>query len=185
MKTEELTALGLSEEQAKSVLAMNGKDIESTKSKFGDYDAIKTQLGEANKTIESYKSMDIDGIKQSAEEWKTKAETAQNDFTTKLQKIEYETAAKNFIDGLKPKDELSKQAILGEFLKNEFKLKDGVFQGANEWADTTKKEHSAHFNLEGDSKIPRVVSQTPGATVTGDDKKEQTNAAFRAAFGKE
>ena len=29
MKTEELTALGLTEEQAKSVLAMNGRDIEA------------------------------------------------------------------------------------------------------------------------------------------------------------
>ena len=48
MKTEELTALGLTEEQAKSVLAMNGRDIERHKN---DAEALRTQLGTAQKQL--------------------------------------------------------------------------------------------------------------------------------------
>ena len=39
----------------------------------------KTQLDEANKTIQSYKDMDIDGIQQSAAEWQKKYEQAEAD----------------------------------------------------------------------------------------------------------
>ena len=39
----------------------------------------KTQLDEANKTIQSYKDMDIDGIQQSAADWQKKYEQAKAD----------------------------------------------------------------------------------------------------------
>ena len=39
----------------------------------------KTQLDEANKTIQSYKDMDIDGIQQSAADWQKKYEQAEAD----------------------------------------------------------------------------------------------------------
>ena len=36
---------------------------------------IKTQLADANKEIQSYKDMDIEGIKKSAQEWENKYKT--------------------------------------------------------------------------------------------------------------
>ena len=47
-----------------------------------DYTALQNQLNEANKTIRSFKDMDIDGIKKSADEWKQKAEALEEDFPT-------------------------------------------------------------------------------------------------------
>ena len=35
-----------------------------------DYNALKVQLEEANQTIQSFRDMDIDGIRKSADEWK-------------------------------------------------------------------------------------------------------------------
>lgn len=59
MKTEFLKGLGLSDEQIKSVMAENGKDIEvekeKTKTATTELDGIKTQLTEANKTITDLK----------------------------------------------------------------------------------------------------------------------------------
>lgn len=46
MKTEDLQAQGLSEEQIKFVMAENGKDINREKNRADGY---KTQLDEANK----------------------------------------------------------------------------------------------------------------------------------------
>ena len=42
MKREELTALGLTDEQINSVMKMNGDDINREKGKFADYEAYLT-----------------------------------------------------------------------------------------------------------------------------------------------
>lgn len=52
MKKEELLEIGLTEEQANKVFAMNGKDVENAKGKLQkDVDTMKSQLAEAKKTI--------------------------------------------------------------------------------------------------------------------------------------
>lgn len=64
MKTEFLKELGLSDEQIKSVMAENGKDIEAekdkTKTATTELDGIKTQLTEANKIIADLKKTNGD-----------------------------------------------------------------------------------------------------------------------------
>lgn len=49
-----------------AILDENGKDIESVKGKYADYDAIKKQLDEANRTIDGFKDMDIDAVRKEA-----------------------------------------------------------------------------------------------------------------------
>lgn len=48
MKKDELLAIGLTEEQAAQVFAMNGKDVEKAK---GDVSSLRVQLAEAQGTI--------------------------------------------------------------------------------------------------------------------------------------
>ncbi len=45
---------------------------EKLDAKITELDGVKQQLSDANTTIQSYKDMDIDGIKQSAKDWETK-----------------------------------------------------------------------------------------------------------------
>lgn len=154
MKTEFLKELGLSQEVIDKVMAENGKDIEKHKS---DAETLKTaneqqkkQLDDASKAIEDFKKLDIDGIKSAADKYKADFEKAQADHKAELEKITYNSAAEKFIDSLKPKDGLSRSAILAEFAKKEFKLDGDSFQGAKEWAESFKKDNAAHF-AEGES----------------------------------
>lgn len=69
MKKEELTALGLTEEQANAVYTLNGKDV----------NAVRTELDTANNTIKSlqetvkqYDGVDIDKLKTAAGDWEKK-----------------------------------------------------------------------------------------------------------------
>ena len=66
MKTEELKALGLNDDQVQKVFAMNGAEINDLKQQITtlttERDAARTQLGEANKKLEGYDP-----------EWRTKA----------------------------------------------------------------------------------------------------------------
>ena len=81
MERKFLEDLGLEKDVIDKIMAENGKDIEAEKQKLtaqkAELDGIKKQLNEANQQIESFKGMDIEGIKKAAEDWKVKAETAE------------------------------------------------------------------------------------------------------------
>lgn len=94
MKTEFLQSIKIGEqtltkEIIDAIMAENGKDIEAAKKPFADYEDIKGQLTEANTTIEGFKAMDIDGIKKAADEWKAKAEKAEQDAAAKIADMEF------------------------------------------------------------------------------------------------
>lgn len=82
MKTDELTALGLTEEQVQKVLAMNGKDINQLKASNDaaqtELSGLREQLKAAGETIDGLKKLDAEGLKRAAQEWKDKyaADTA-------------------------------------------------------------------------------------------------------------
>lgn len=88
MKTEELTAIGLTEEQATQVLAMNGKDIEKHKKQItvleGERDAAKAQLDTANETLKKFEGIDPQQIQTELQTYKTKAEEAEKKFTREM-----------------------------------------------------------------------------------------------------
>lgn len=92
MKTEFLKELGLTEEQIKSVMAENGKDVQSEKDKTTntttELEGAKAQLVEANKTITNLKKNNSDN-----EELQTKVKEYED--TIKTQKSDYESKIKN------------------------------------------------------------------------------------------
>ena len=97
MKREYLKSLELSEEIIDKIMDENGKDVEAVKNKYADYDNIKVQLKEANKQIENFKSMDIDKIKQAADDWKSKFDESEQEHKKQIEKFIKETAIKTAI----------------------------------------------------------------------------------------
>lgn len=77
MKKEFLKELHLSDEVIEKILAENAKDVQAEQDKAEQKDReielVTTRLKEANKTIKSYKDMDIEKIQQSATDWEKKA----------------------------------------------------------------------------------------------------------------
>jgi len=78
MKREDLKALGIDDEgKIDAIMALNGKAIENHKGAAqtaqSENETLKTQLTEANKQIEGFKGMDIEGVKKAADDWKAKA----------------------------------------------------------------------------------------------------------------
>ena len=81
MKTEDLKNQGLTDEQISFVMSENGKDIEKFKTENEtnktELKSVKEQLKSANETIESYKNMNIEDIKKSADDYKAKFEQSE------------------------------------------------------------------------------------------------------------
>lgn len=104
MKREYLEKLGLDKETIDKIMAENGKDIETEKSKVTakeqELETVRDNLSKANETIKSYKGMNIDDIQKSADDWKTKYEGMEQQLTKVKNnaRLEKEIAGFNTID---------------------------------------------------------------------------------------
>ena len=80
MKRDDLKALGLEDGVIDSIMALNGKAIETHKAAAqtaqAELETVKGQLAEAGATIESFKALKPEELKAAADDWKAKAEQA-------------------------------------------------------------------------------------------------------------
>lgn len=169
LKREFLKDLGLTDEQIEKVMAEHGRGIEKFKE---DLDAANTQietleeqLKTANETIEEFKEMDIEAIKQAAEDYKTKYEKATQEAEEKLNKIKFDYALEKALTGAKARNIKAVKALLD--LEN-LKLADDKILGLDEQLEKIKEENDFLFESEDSQKLPKFVS--PG----GDNTKTST-----------
>lgn len=108
-------------------------------------DGLEGQLKDANATIESYKGMDIDGIKKSADEWKTKYETETANLQEQMKQQTYDYEAERYLSKYKFSSELAKKAALAEFREKKFQLQDGSFLGADDFMKQMKEANPTAF----------------------------------------
>jgi hypothetical protein len=165
MKREELKAKGFTDEQIDYVMAEYGKVVEGHKTKLStvetELDGLKAQLTEASKQIEAFKGMNIDQIKASADEWKTKAEQAEAGRAADRFDHALEAALKEF----KVKDPAD---ILPHLKKDALKLnEDGkTFIGLKEQVEPLQA--SKDYLFASDEQTPVIVKGGTSQSVLGD-----------------
>ena len=160
MKTEDLKALGLNDEQVQRVFAMNGEELNSLKASVAtltaERDTARASLSDANKKLEGYDP-----------DWKAKAAQAQQQADQQIADLKADSAKKAFMADLK-----AKKLPLQD---------DGTLLGFDDYVASYKKTDPGAFAPEGG--LPRVSGSATG-TPTTPSTKEQANAALRAAFGR-
>lgn len=144
MKREFLEGLELNKETIDTIMAEYGKTTQALRE---ERDNLKTQVEDANKEIQSYKDMDIDSIKKSADDWKTKYEEMEAN-----QKAEKEKSIRNertnaFFNDIKFASESAKAGVIAQFNEKDFKYDEETkkFLGANEWLKDLKEKDSGAF----------------------------------------
>lgn len=74
MKTEELKAQGLTQEQINFVMAENGKDIDKVQKKLDDMtaerDKEKGRADSAEETLKGFDGVNVDDLKKSIADWR-------------------------------------------------------------------------------------------------------------------
>ncbi|WP_159459818.1 phage scaffolding protein [Scatolibacter rhodanostii] len=172
MKTEELTALGLTEEQATQVFAMHGKELTKLQNNVTtlttERDGYKTQLDTANTKLTGYDP-----------EWKTKADTAQQDAQKQLEALKFDYALNDALKAAKVRDTVSVKAHLK---KDALKLDGDSVLGLKEQLETLKTEKD--FLFETEEKPPKFSTGTPGVQTDTEKGKEAANNALRQLFGR-
>jgi chaperonin cofactor prefoldin len=177
MKKEDLTAIGLTDEQITKVQELNGKDVNKV---ITERDNYKTQLDTAQTTLKGFEGVDVTNLKG-------KITQLTNDLTVKDAQYKNELADRDFNDlvktmatELKARDVKAVMPFLDvEKLKTSKNQKDDLKSAFEE----VKKSNDYLFL--SDKPTPRVVSTTSGPNQDVDDKKTQANEAFRSLFGKE
>ena len=180
MKRDFLKGLGLDDSIIDQIMEENGKDIQREKNAVNkvnqdlekykaENEGLKTQLSEANTQIQSFKEMDIDGIKASAEEWKTKYETDTKALNEKIAAKDYDYAIKDFMSNYKFIDDDVKETVINKFKAKEFKLEEGKFLGGEDFMKEYKENHKSLFiSDEPQDPIPEIVKPTGGSNPSGD-----------------
>lgn len=92
------------------------------------YNALAEQLRNVNSTIQSYKSMDIDGIKKFVEDYKVKWEQSEND----RKAFEYKTKVGDFVKSLGLKDNIYEKHVTALILEKELKFDGDKLIGSDD-----------------------------------------------------
>lgn len=124
-----------------------------------ELNGVKKQLEDANKEIQSYKDMDIEGVKKSAQEWETKYNTDTQALKDQIAQQERSHQTDRYLDtvGIKP-GAMYREFVKKAFEAKEFKLDGEKFLGADDFIASLKKDP--------DYKDAFVQEETPGGDGT-------------------
>lgn len=144
---EFLKGLELDDETIDTIMAEHGKLVTKDKEKITE---LTKQINDANSEIKSYKDMDIDSIKKSAEDWKTKYEEMEANQKAEKEKSIREERTNAFFNDVKFASNAAKEGVIAEFNKKDFKYDEDAqkFQGASEWLEDLKKNDTGAFASE-------------------------------------
>ena len=149
MKREFLKGLGLEDTVIDQIMDENGKDINKANEKVKTLEAevnnTKELLTNANKEIDSYKSMDIEAIKKSAEDYKTKYETAEKEHQAQLSQIEYDNKLGKYVDKLNLKNDIYKNAVISQIKEKGLKFDGDALLGGEELVKGFKEQYADAF----------------------------------------
>ena len=181
--------LGIEEAVIDKIMTENGKDIEAVKAKTkadeqtvaekkSEIESLKTQLSEANKAIDGFKELDVEGIKKAAQEWEAKAKEAELKRQSDLDNLKFDYALKDKLKELKAKDAA---IVAGLLNKDDLKITEkGEVLGLDEQLKTLKKDKG--FLFEDDKAGSEPSYSVTGGTVDHIHKNRHETKPYRRLF---
>lgn len=164
MKTAELTALGITEEVATQILAINGKDVENAKAAKDkeiaalttERDGLKTRLDTADAALKKFEGIDPEQIQSEIQSYKQKAEEAEKRYSAQLTKRDQQDWVKEQLDKYGVKSPLARKQIAAEVMSDKDGLKwkpaedgkPGLFYGFDDYMKAAKEEDGTLYQTE-------------------------------------
>mgnify|MGYP004648779657 CR=1 FL=1 len=171
----------LSDDLIEQIMAEDGKakaEMQNTITTLTtERNGLKTQLSDANAEIQSYKDMNIEGIKQSAADWETKYNTDTQALKDQLKSVQYAHAVENAVGGMRFTSESAKKAFVADLTAKQLPIQEGKLLGLEDFTKGYKEADPGAF---------ASAEPTPTFTTGGGPKSQAGNASeasLRAAFG--
>lgn len=160
----------------------NAGEVTRTLSKVeGERDTWKKRAETAETTLKSFDGVDVEGMKQSIADWKTKAEKAEQDAKDQLYQRDFSDALKTELESVKFSSEAAKKAIIVEIKEAGLTMKNGKILGLNDLIEQMKKEDASAFVDESQQKAQQNAAKFTtsiqkgsgtGGTLTKEDFKK-------------
>lgn len=116
--------------------------------KVTELTTAQTSLAEANKAIEGFKSLDVEGIKKQVDEWKDKYEKAEE----AGKKTAYDMQVKALVEKENFSSNAAKKAFLADLLAQEFKFDGETLLGYADFKKQYAESDPSAFVLDDDGK---------------------------------
>lgn len=185
MKTEDLKAQGLTDEQISFVMAENGKDLKKLQKEnenlTADRDAWKGKAETAEETLKGFEGIDVAQLQTEVATWKQKVKDIETEYETKTQERNVRDKVNEKLSAVKMQEDM-KDFIFDEILKTGVSLnKNGELIGFDEGLKSVKEKrpsafideeqenaqrNAAHF---GPVTAPRGQQMPPGGTKTREE----------------
>lgn len=163
MKTEELKAQGLTEEQISFVMAENGKDLKKLQKEndnlSADLDTWKGKAEAAETTLKGFEGVDLETMQKELSDWKQKATEAEKSAQAQLYERDFADALKTEFEGIKFSSEAAKRAIMAEVKEAGLKLKDGKILGLNDLIGQMKEKDASAFIDDAQQQAQRNMAR--------------------------
>lgn len=173
MKTEDLQAQGLTEEQIKYVMAENGKDVNREKAKADGY---KTQLDTAKEVLKGFEGVDIADLQSKVTKLTADLAAKDTEYQQKIAERDFNDLIGKYAAEYKAHDVKAVLPFLDTETLRASKNQDADIKAA---FDGLKKDQSFLFN---DPTAPRIIGSTSGTDKTADSPNTKANEAFRSFF---
>lgn len=149
MKTDELKAWGLTDEQSEKVMAQYGKDVSKLQKEneklTADRDKEKERADTAEETLKKFDGVDVETMQAELATWQQKAKDAEKDYADKLAQRDFEDALKEEISGYKFTSEAAKEAIMARIRAAGLKVNDGKILGLSDLLAQMKEKDASAF----------------------------------------
>lgn len=163
MKTEELKAQGLTEEQISFVMAENGKDLKKLQKEndnlSADRDTWKEKAEAAETTLKGFEGVDLETMQREISDWKQKATEAEKKAQEQLYERDFSDALKTEFEGIKFSSEAAKRAIMAEVKEAGLKLKDGKILGLNDLLSQMKEKDASAFVDDAQQQVQQNMAR--------------------------
>lgn len=186
MKTEELQALGLSEDQIKKVFELSGKDVNAEKRKTEkaetERDQWKDRAETAEETLKGFDGVDIEGLNRQIEDWKLKAAETEQNYQKQLYDRDFTDALKEAMEQYRFTSEAAKKAIMSEVRAEDLKLKDGKILGLSDLMEQIRIKDADAFAPDKD---PARFTQPPTEPQSNPTGFSKMNLAEKMRYANE
>lgn len=172
MTRKQLEDLGLTKEQADSVMKINGDDIENAKGTAAteiknlqtEVEGLKTQVGDRDRQLETLKASAGDNadLKKQIEDLQTENATAKASHESELNQLKIDFAVEKALTGAKAKNITAVKALLD--LKDAKFDKEGNVKGLAEQIEKLTSGDDTKFLFEVQKQQQNFKGFQPGAS---------------------
>lgn len=173
MELKDLTALGITEEQANKVLEQHTAELTAEQQKYTDLNAeletAKGTISELTDKVKAFDGEDIEGLKKAASDWESK-------YNVDIAALKLDKALELSLAGAKARDvDIVKSQLDSSLLKLD---DDGKITGLTEQLDKLKADKAFLF-ADGDEPTARIDTGLDHGSAT----ETTSDAQARAVMG--